>query len=194
MIVLASTSLTRLKILKAAGVSFTSEPPTINEQKLQNLHVDKKPAELALLLSQLKAQSLTIEHPNACIIGVDQTLELEGLTLHKAQNIDEARQHLLKLKSKTHCLHTAYTIVKSNHILRHHLATATLTMRAFSNTFLESYLNQNRNAALSSVGCYHFEDQGIQLFETVVGDHYTILGLPLLPLLKDLRDLNEIST
>jgi len=186
-LILASTSPTRVKLLTNAGLKFQAEAAHINETHLQRQHEKLAARPLALELARAKALSLSALHGDAVIVGSDQTLELDGSILHKAESLEAARAKLSQLRGKTHHLHSAVACSQGGKIVFEHVSTATLTMRNFGDEFLDHYIEAAKSEILGAVGCYYYEGRGIQLFEKVEGDYHTILGMPLLPLLAFLR-------
>ena len=130
---------------------------------------------------------MSIKRPDRMVLGADQTLALGAGRFSKAADRGGAREQLKALRGSTHALHSAVAVLRGGNVLYQHVAVARLTMRAFSDTFLESYLDAVGDTAMASVGGYQLEGQGAQLFERVDGDHFTVLGMPLLPLLDWLR-------
>ena len=193
-LILASTSKTRQLLLNNAGISYAVQQPLVNEKELQRELVSLSPQLLAVELARAKALSVSLVHPQALVIGADQILAFENRSLHKANNMTEARKKLQRLRGKTHHLHSGFACARGGQILHSGVQTAALTMRNFSDEFIEQYLAVSGKEILSSVGCYFYEGLGIQLFETVEGDHSTILGLPILPLLAFLRQSSIIKS
>jgi septum formation protein len=186
-LILASNSPTRIKLLKHAGLTFISQTHNIDEAAEQALRAHVPASLLAIELAKLKA--LSISKPQAYIIGADQTLDCCGITYHKPKDKVEAFEQLTSLRGKTHTLNSALAIAHENEILWQHSTQAHLTMRDFSDAFLAVYIEANLKNILSTVGCYQLEGAGINLFEKIEGDYFTILGLPLLPCLAYLRGL-----
>lgn len=188
-VVLASGSRFRAAMLEAAGVPLTVDPPAVDEDAVKRAmrETDSGAAETAEALAALKAQQAGGRHPGALVIGADQMLECESSWFDKPADRTQARKTLLALRGRAHDLITAVCVVSDGLILWHHVAHARLTMRAFSDAFLESYLDRIGSAACDSVGAYQLEGLGAQLFSRIEGDHFTIVGLPLLPLLDFLR-------
>ena len=186
-LILASTSKTRQLLLGNAGISFTAQQPLVNEKELQRELVSFPPQLMAVELARAKALSVSLAHPQAFVIGADQVLEFENRPVHKANNMTEARRKLQRFRNNTHHLHSSFACARGGLIVHSDVRSAALTMRDFSDEFIDQYLNASGKDILSSVGCYFFEGRGIQLFENVEGDHSTILGLPILPLLAFLR-------
>lgn len=187
--VLASGSTIRRQLLHAAGVTVTASPVDVDEQALRQ-QAERKGLSLrdtALALAHAKAEAATPHHPGRFIIAADQILELEGRAFAKPADLTEARTHLLALRGRTHALHTAVTLWKNGQNLWSHVSSPTLTMRSFSENFLDDYLRQEGTALLYCVGCYRIEGPGMQLFDSVSGSSDAIAGLPLLPLLAALR-------
>jgi septum formation protein len=194
MLILASTSKIRQHLLRQAGVTFTAIPAAHDEEKAKISLGPLSANSMARALAVAKATSVSVNDRHATVIGADQTLELNGQTLHKPNDYPEAREHLKRLRGQTHTLHSAVAVTKADKVLFDTTTTAHLTMRTFSDEFLNTYLKNLNPSLYQSLGCYQFESLGIQLFETVEGDTFTILGLPLLPLLAFLREIGELQT
>lgn len=188
-VVLASGSRTRAEMLERAGVHVTLAPAAVDEEEIKlAARAEGAPVEdVAEALAELKAQRVTRKHPGALVIGADQMLECEGRWFDKPADRDAARAQLQDLRGKTHRLVSCAVVIRDGERLWHHVDRARLTMRPFSDAFLDSYLNAAGDDVLGSVGAYHLEGLGAQLFHRVDGDFFTILGLPLLPLLGFLR-------
>ncbi|GAA4253902.1 septum formation protein Maf [Azospirillum formosense] len=188
-VVLASGSRTRAEMLERAGVRVTLAPAAVDEEEIKlAARAEGAPVEdVAEALAELKAQRVTRKHPGALVIGADQMLECEGRWFDKPADRDAARAQLQDLRGKTHRLVSCAVVSRDGERLWHHVDRARLTMRPFSDAFLDSYLNAAGDDVLGSVGAYHLEGLGAQLFHRVDGDFFTILGLPLLPLLGFLR-------
>jgi len=188
-LVLASASPFRLKMLQDAGLDVSSSRPEIDERAIEAAVSGSglAPGDLALILAEAKATEVSQRKPGAWVIGADQVLSLEGEVLHKPADMEEARRRLLSLSGKAHQLHSAVVLVRDGAPVWRHVAVANLAMRAFDPGFVGRHLARVGDRALSSVGAYQIEGEGIQLFERVDGDHFTIVGLPLLPLLGQLR-------
>lgn len=194
-IILASGSPFRKKILEDAGVEFTVERPGIDERAVEEAVAASgmTPDDLAQILAEAKAVDVSQNHPGALVIGSDQTLSLDGELFHKPADMEEARRRLLKLSGRTHQLNSAVVIALDGEAIWRHVSIAQLTMRDLDPGFVGRHLSAVGDAALSSVGGYQIEGRGIQLFEKIEGDHFTIVGLPLLPLLEKLRELGAID-
>ena len=190
MLILASSSLTRKALLQQAGLAFEVLPAVLDERALETeaLAAGADGRDVALLLAERKAEAVSKAHPEAIVIGADQTLTLGAELLHKPASRSDAAAQLDHLRGKTHRLHAAVALAKQGVPLWSDLQTAELTMRDFSDAEREAVLDLEGEAILSSVGAYRLEGPSIRLFETVSGDYFTILGLPLLPLLAALRD------
>ena len=194
MITLASKSASRAAILQGAGVVFATVSPGVDEAAVKaGLLADKAtPREVADALAELKA--VKVSHSReGLVIGADQTLELDGVLYDKAESLDEARSRLTDLRGRRHRLHAAVVVANDGVPIWREVDTTTLTMRPFSDAFLDAYLARNADAALSSVGCYQLEGEGAQLFERVDGDYFSVLGLPLFGLLDLLRRHGELA-
>lgn len=190
-IVLASASKVRARLLENAGIAFTVHPAPIDEAAVKlAVRADSgelPPADLASILAQAKASSASEAMPEALVIGADQVLSLEQRIFDKPSNMDEARAALISLRGRTHVLHTAVACARGGEVLWHHQCDAFLTMRRFSNEFLGRYLATAGVVVMNSVGAYQLEGAGAHLFSQIDGDYFSILGLPLLPLLEFLR-------
>lgn len=189
MLILASQSNTRKTLLAQAGLVFSAQPAAIDERVIETeaLANGADARDLALLLAQRKAEAVSALNEGAFVIGADQTLALGTELLHKPADRAAAAAQLEHLRGKTHRLHVGVTLVQNGAVLWSYLQTAELTMRDFTAAEREDILDREGEALLSSVGGYRLEGPSIRLFETVIGDYFTILGLPLLPLLAALR-------
>lgn len=188
-IILASGSRTRAEMLERAGLTFERRPADVDEGAIkQAMAVDGKSADaIAGALAQAKAHAVSVQRRDALVIGADQILECEGRLFDKPPDLAAARGHIAALRGRTHQLVTGVCVLRNGECLWRHDERATLVMRAVSDAFVEGYLAAVGSDALSSVGAYQLEGRGAQLFERVTGDFFTILGLPLLPLLDFLR-------
>src|SRR5690349_17065268 len=182
-LVLASKSEVRRAVLDAAGIPVEVIPASIDERSIETAAGLKGPANVAMLLAHSKANAIASSMPGCIILGADQTLALGDERFSKPADAAAARQQLLALRGKTHDLHSAVAVVRDQNLLYRTVVTARLTMRDFSEDFLDRYLKEAGTAVLSSVGGYQLERLGVHLFERIQGDHFTILGMPLFPLL-----------
>lgn len=191
MLILASASPTRKALLDKAGLRFEAIAAQIDERLVENqaLEAGGDARDIALLLARHKAEAVSRDRPGDLVIGADQTLALGLELLHKPSSRAGAVAQLEHLRGKTHRLHAAVTLVRDGHLLWSDLQTAELTMRDFSDEERDHVLDLEGDASLGSVGSYRLEGPSIRLFKTVAGDYFTILGLPLLPLLAALRDI-----
>ena len=188
-LILASTSATRQRLLRAAGLRFTAEAASVDETSvLESLVAEKaKPRDVADVLAELKAVKISYRNPEATVIGADQVLSLGAEMFQKPIDRDAARAQLLRLRGRTHVLSSAVCVARGGSVVWRLVDEARLTMRAFSDEFLDAYLVDAAEDILGSVGAYHVEGVGIQLFSKIEGDAFTIQGLPLLPLIDFLR-------
>ncbi len=195
MILLASTSPFRKQIVENAGLSVEAIAPEIDERALEAPLKDSgvSPEDVALILAEAKATEVSARYPGDWVIGGDQTLSLDDEIFHKPADMEGARRHLLKLSGRTHQLNSAVVLARDGEAVWRHSAIACMTMRQLDPGFIGRHLSRVGDKALSSVGAYQIEGEGIQLFEKVEGDHFTIVGLPLLPLLDKLRELEVID-
>jgi septum formation protein len=186
-LVLASRSKVRQTLLEGAGVPVDVRPADLDERRLEADAASKLPGAIAAHLAREKARAAANIHPGRLTLGADQTLALGAERFSKPADSAGAHAQLRALSGRTHELHSAIAFVEDGAVLFEHIGVARLTMRAVSEEFLDIYLKTAGNAATASVGAYQLESIGIQLFERVDGDYFTVLGLPLLQALEFLR-------
>lgn len=188
-LILASKSPVRRLILANAGIQFDVEPASINEPAIMAklLSDNVSVSEVAHHLATRKARAVSELFPQDHVIGADQTLELDGLLFSKPANMAEAKKHLQLLRGKTHVLRSAICLAQAGEIVWQHISPVQMTMRNFTEEEMEAVLAEEGEIVLSSVGAYRLEGPAIQLFERVEGDYFSVLGLPILPLLAGLR-------
>lgn len=189
-LILASASAVRARLLREAGVAFELRPTGIDEGEVKASLLDEKldADVIADALAELKAIRVSSVHPQALVLGCDQILAFDGRLIDKSADLTEARALLQELRGKEHSLLTACVLAKGGAPVWRRLERCRLWMRPFSDAFLDGYLRAEGDGVLGSVGCYHLEGRGIQLFERVQGDYFSALGLPLIPLLAVLRE------
>jgi septum formation protein len=193
-LVLASQSRTRRDLLEGAGIPVETRPADIDERAVEARAGLAAPGDVAQHLAQAKAAAVAASLPDRLVLGADQTLSLDGRRFSKPKDQAAARSQLAALRGRTHELHSALALLRGSEILYRHVAVARLTMRAFSDDFLEGYLEAAGPMVYQSVGGYQLERIGVQLFEAVAGEHTTILGLPLIPLLTHLRAAGHLRS
>ena len=186
-LILASGSDVRAKLLTGAGLTFDIVPANLDEGALKKSQTGLDAGTLAEVLAQAKAHAVSAGAPEALVIGADQVLDCEGRLYDKPVGEEGVRSHLMSLRGRAHRLISAVCVAEAGTISWSKTAVATLTMRNFDDTYLEYYIHQAGPEVQESVGAYRLEDIGVQLFERIEGDYFTILGLPLLPLLSFLR-------
>ncbi|MEZ2130009.1 MULTISPECIES: Maf-like protein [unclassified Sinorhizobium] len=194
-LVLASSSPFRRMLMENAGLAFEAVAARIDERAIE-APLEKEgaaPDAVALILAKAKAREVSERCPGALVIGSDQTMSLNQLVFHKPKDMSDAENHLRILSGKTHRLNSAIALAKDGVVLWEHLSHAELTMRELSDDFIHLYLHRVGDKVLGSVGAYQLEGEGIQLFSAIDGDYFTIVGLPMLPLLAKLRDLGMID-
>ena len=196
-LILASGSPYRRKMLEAAGLSFHVVPADVDEAGLKRGLAAQTPkpipATIADALARAKAESVSVRHPDATVIGADQILALGDELLDKPGDLAAARVQLERLRGKTHRLISAVVVAEAGKVLWTHIDEAVLTMRPFSREFIDRYVAQAGPGLCQIVGAYEIEGPGVQLFERLEGDHFTIIGLPLVPLLAELRSRGVID-
>jgi len=188
-LVLASSSATRARLLADAGLAILVDPAAVDEEEIRAafLAEGRDAAACAAALAEAKATRVSARHGGALVLGADQILDCGGRWLEKPRDIDAAGAQLRLLRGKRHTLITAAAVVRNSAVIWRTIDRAHMTMRAFSDGFLEQYVGAVGAELLDSVGAYRLEGMGAQLFERIEGDFFTILGLPLLPLLDFLR-------
>ncbi|MDQ0562755.1 septum formation protein [Rhizobium mesoamericanum] len=194
-LVLASSSPFRHMLMHNAGLAFEACAARIDERAVEApLERDgATPDTVALVLAKAKAKEVSDRFPACLVIGSDQTMSLGSQTFHKPKDMADAANHLLMLSGKTHRLNSAIAIAYDGDIVWEHVSHAELTMRSLDPDFIQRHLKRVGEKALASVGAYQLEGEGLQLFSRIDGDYFTILGLPLLPLLEKLRELGAID-
>jgi septum formation protein len=195
-LVLASASRARRLILEAAGLELAVDPAALDEGqvKARAQREGVTAGQCAVMLAEAKAAQVAGRHPGALVIGADQMLDCQGTWLDKPRDPADARRQLTLLRGRAHTLHAAIAVACEGDILWRHLEPARLVMRRFSDGFLDDYLAEMGEEVCGSVGGYLLEGLGAQLFQSVEGDYFSILGLPLLPLLAFLRDRGAIAS
>ena len=194
--ILASSSHTRLKLLRAAGVDVASQPARIDEAALRaGLEAeDAMPQDIADFLAEMKARKIAERQPEALVLGCDQVLEFKGKAWGKPETQEEAKHQLMQLRGQKHQLLSAVVLYHEAKPVWRHVGKVRLTMHSFSEGWLEGYIARNWDHIRHSAGAYLLEEEGIRLFSEVEGDYFTILGLPLFPLLGYLRLRGFIET
>lgn len=192
-LILASASRFRRQLMENAGLSFHCQAASVDERAIEASLDVVDAGQVALALARAKALDVSRHHPAALVVGSDQTMSLGKRIYHKPADLDEARDNLLSLSGKTHRLNSGVVIARGDQVLWEQLAHADLTMRPFDAGFVDRYLARVGDTVKSSVGGYQLEGEGIQLFSAIDGDYFTIIGLPMLPLLEALRQLGAID-
>ena len=192
LLVLASNSDVRKRLLAAVNPSFVSMPPRVDEAVLKQKFVGPV-TDLAVFLARHKALSVC-QNSDKIVIGADQVLEFNGIAYDKPASIEEARARFKTMRGKEHRLIGGLVLCRSGNVLWEHKVVCTLKFRNFSDEFLSQYLNEAGDIITGTVGGYAFERDGVQLFDSVKGDYFAILGLDLIPLLEQLRRLNVLKT
>lgn len=190
MLLLASASETRLAMLRAAGLTVDALPARVDEDEVRRgLEAEGASSrDVADTLAELKAAKISARRPEALVLGADQVLDLGGKIYAKPESPEQARQQLQELRGRTHMLLSAAVLYQGGQPQWRHVGVARLTMRNVSDSYLDDYLARNWETIRHSVGGYRLEEEGVRLFSAISGDHFTILGLPLLPLLSNLSE------
>lgn len=196
MLILASASPVRLSLLRAAGVTAEARPVAVDEEAVrQSLEAEgAHPRDIADTLAEMKARKRADKTPDALVLGCDQVLEFDRRAWGKAETPDAARAQLQVLRGQTHRLLSAAVVYDRGEPVWRHVGEVRLTMRSFSEAYLDSYLSRNWDSVRHAVGCYKLEEEGARLFSRIDGDYFTVLGLPLLPLLGWLADRGTIAS
>lgn len=192
-LILASASPIRAALLRRACLAFEVVPAAVDEPALRRALGPAEPPAVALALAEAKARAVAAGRPGGLVLGCDQVLDLDGEILAKPGSVDAARTQLLRLRGRSHRLFSAVVLYRGARPVWRHVGEARLTMRSFSDAWLDSYLAQNGAGVADSVGAYKIEEAGIRLFERIEGEHSVILGLPLVELLAELVVLREIA-
>ncbi|MEL7525894.1 MAG: Maf family protein [Pseudomonadota bacterium] len=195
-LVLASGSKIRAELMKNAGLVFETDPSDVDERAVEEplLKANFPPEDLASVLAEAKANDVSSRRASDLVVGADQILAFEGERRTKPEDMEAARRQLLAFSGKVHELHASVVISRGGEAIWRNVSTARLKMRDLSPAYVGHYLANAGESVLSSVGAYQLEGLGVQLFEKIDGDYFTILGLPMLPLLAELRALGVIET
>jgi septum formation protein len=193
-LILASGSRARQALLRAAGVAFVVQPANIDETAATTALFAKGARAVALGLAEQKALAVSRLYPDDLVVGGDTVLALGNELIGKSPDLASLRLELLKLSGKTHQLISAATLAQGGKITWRHVEEVRMSMRVLTEAFIDAYLAREGEALLDSVGGYHFEGLGAQLFDSAQGDYFSILGLPLLPVLKELRAQEWLPT
>ncbi len=186
-LVLASKSAARRAMLTDAGVPLSVQVADVDEEAVKTAHDPADATGLAVELARVKALAVSRHDSDAWVLGADQTLSFEGGLVSKAGSLDAARARLMTMRGKAHQLHSGAALARNGQIVWSGVDTATMRVRDFSDAFLDAYLAAEGEGLLACVGSYRLEGMGAQLFEAVEGDYFTVLGLPLWPVLAELR-------
>lgn len=193
-LILASKSAARRAMLENAGVTFAVQAADVDEETVKAAHDPSDPAGLAVELARVKALAVSRHDPDAWVLGADQTLSFADGLVSKAPSLAAARARLAEMRGRTHRLHSGAALAHKGQVVWSGVDTATMRMRDFSDAFLDAYLAGEGEVLLGSVGAYRLEGPGAQLFEAVEGDYFTVLGMPLWPVLTELRRAGVLPT
>jgi len=194
-IILASASGARGAMLRAAGVEFTVHPAHVDEESLKSALVNQAAPirDIADALAQMKALQVSEKSPLATVIGADQVLECDGEIFSKPRDQAEAISQLIKLRGRRHSLYSGAVIARNGQAIWRHVGETRLTMRNFSDAFLEDYISRLGGDVLTTVGAYHLEDYGVRLFSRIEGDYFTVLGMPLVEILDFMAETGVLT-
>ena len=194
-LILASGSETRREMLQNAGLEIEIIKPCVDEEMMRDamLAEDALPRDIADALAEMKARKVSEKHPDRLVLGCDQVLDFRGELISKARSIEEAREQLIKLRGARHTLLSAAVLYEEGKPIWRHVGQARLTTRVFSDAFLDDYLARNWDDVRHCVGCYKLEAEGVRLFAQVEGNHFTVLGLPLIELVNYLTLKGELQ-
>ncbi len=192
-LILASQSASRRAMLDAAGVSYRAVPAHLDERGLEASLAGSAPERIALELATAKAKAVAAEHPGALVLGSDSLVEVEGCRFDKPESREQAAEHLRFFSGKALCLHSAAALVRGDTLVWRFGALAVLSVRPLSDAFIAEYLDQEWPAVAGCVGVFRIEARGVQLFDSIDGDHFTVLGMPLIPVLGALREQGILS-
>lgn len=193
-LILASKSAARRSMLANAGVGFSVQVADVDEDAVKAVHDPADAAGLAVELARIKALAVSRHDGDAWVLGADQTLAFEGGLVSKAASLEDARARLAAMRGKVHQLHSGAALARNGQVVWSGVDTATLRMRTFSDAFLDAYLAAEGEQLLHCVGAYRLEGMGSQLFEAIEGDFFTVLGLPLWPVLTELRRAGVLTS
>jgi septum formation protein len=193
-LVLASGSLSRREMLSAAGVAFAVQPAEVDERAIEAGLVDHSPAVVALALAEAKALAVSNLRPDTLVLGSDSLVEVEGRRFDKPASRDDAAAHLRFFSGKTMTLHSAAALARESEVVWCHGEFASLKVRDLTERFIADYVAAEWPAVAGCVGAFRIEAMGVQLFESIAGNHFTVLGMPLLPVLGALREQAELAS
>jgi septum formation protein len=193
-LILASGSAARAAMLSQAGVPFTVEVAGVDEDQIKTAMAGASPEALAEELACAKALAVSRHRPEAWVLGADQTLSFEGGLISKAGSVEAARERLARMRGRTHHLHSGAALARDGQILWSGVDSVRMVMRQVSDAFLDDYVARETDAIRSCVGSYKLEGLGAQLFQAVEGDYFTVLGMPLWPVLAELRRAGVIAS
>lgn len=195
-LILASGSQVRAQLLSNAGVDFDTHVARVDEDSIKDalLAEETSPRDIADALAELKARKISEKHPDALVLGCDQTLDFKGTLLSKPRDADEALAQICQLRSNRHSLLSAAVICENGRPIWRHVGQVRLQMRHFSDSWAKDYVARNWNSIRHSVGGYKLEEEGVRLFSSISGDYFTVLGLPLLEVLNYLVLRGTIQT
>jgi septum formation protein len=191
-LILASASATRRRILAECGVPLTIQPAEVDERAVEQSHPSAG-LEMASVLAHAKALEVSARSPGRLVLGADQTLHCDDTAYHKPANHEAAARQLIGLAGKEHILTSAFCVAIDNRVMAEGAVPVRMRMRPITADFIATYLRQAGDDVLGSVGCYQIEGLGSQLFDTIEGDHFSVLGLPLLKVLAALRQLGALA-